>query len=270
MFSSPEEAYSSVAGEEPYNDKSEDSSSLLPPTSCSRCSNSRPSRRIWILTGLNAAMLLASLSLFGSWWYQTCWVRNSAYKHVSSHSPIFDRLDLDPSLTKINGTFPPPRQRPNPTADKVWDEILIDRFIPISRAEIVKMGKNPDTAVKLLDSDWGLGGDAYAAGLDVFHQLHCVDFLRRTAYGTYYNETSPLQAGGKLHMAEVHVNHCVDLVGKVPFAGFFYPRQCANFQNVWDWRMENTLDSHMFKEVFSSGVKPEGIQQASNLFALDH
>ncbi|KAG4427167.1 hypothetical protein IFR05_017350, partial [Cadophora sp. M221] len=84
----------------------------------------------------------------------------------NSLAPMFDRLDLDPSLTKIKGTFPPPRhapfsrQRPNTTADKVWDEILIDRFIPISRAEIVKMGKNPDTTVKLLDNDWGLGDDA--------------------------------------------------------------------------------------------------------------
>jgi len=32
---------------------------------------------------------------------------------------------------------------PNPVADEVWNEILIDRFIPISRADILKLGKDP-------------------------------------------------------------------------------------------------------------------------------
>jgi len=51
---------------------------------------------------------------------------------------MFDRIDLNPKLTTINGTFKIPpnapfsRQMPNPIADEVWDEILVDRFIPVS------------------------------------------------------------------------------------------------------------------------------------------
>jgi len=65
-------------------------------------------------------------------------------------APMFDCIDLNPKLTKINGTFKTPpnapfsRQMLNPIADEVWDEILVDRFIPVSRAEIIKLGKNPD------------------------------------------------------------------------------------------------------------------------------
>jgi len=57
---------------------------------------------------------------------------------------------------------------------------------------------------------------------------------------------------------------------RFPSPDFSIHRQCPNFQAVWDWRMENTLDPHRFKEVFGSGIKPEGIQQAPNLFALDY
>lgn len=177
--------YSAVDKEEAHGDDDEAADSLLPSKSVHQRSNSISPRCLSIWTTLNIVMFLASLSLFSSWWYQTHWVRNAAYRQVSSHSqstlstypsvsffeiqctfgllcslaPILDRLDLNPVITKINGTFKTPanppfsRQMPNPVADEVWDEILIDRFIPISRAEIVKLGKDPTvchTRVKTL------------------------------------------------------------------------------------------------------------------------
>ncbi|PMD40973.1 hypothetical protein L207DRAFT_427582, partial [Hyaloscypha variabilis F] len=132
--------------------------------------------------------------------------------------------------------------------------------------------------------------DAYMAGLDVFHQLHCVDFLRRTAYSSYYNETPPLHATGPPRIAEFRINHCVDLLvqqlqcsgnlnlftvhwvetEEFPSPDFSIHRRCSDFQAVWDWRLGNTLDLHKLREGFPSGVKPEGIQQAKNLFELDY
>ncbi len=83
-------------------------------------------------------------------------------------------------------------------------------MIPVTQADIVRMGKDPTTAVKLEDHIWGLGNDAYATTLDVFHQIHCVNALRRIAYGTYYNSSQ----GSPDHMtkAELHINHCVDIL----------------------------------------------------------
>jgi hypothetical protein len=62
---------------------------------------------------------------------------------------MFDKIDIETFPTKINGTFLTPpnppwsRQMPGPEADKVWDEILIDRFIPVTREQIIKLGKDP-------------------------------------------------------------------------------------------------------------------------------
>jgi hypothetical protein len=128
------------------------------------------------------------------------------------------------------------------------------------------------------------------AGLDVMHQLHCVDLLRRTAYSAYYNETPPLRTTGRPRIAEYHVNHCVDLLvqqltcsanyhlftmhwvekERFPSPDFSVHRKCPNFQALWDWRMENTLDPTRVKEVFGSGIKPDGVMQAPDLAALDY
>jgi hypothetical protein len=91
-------------------------------------------------------------------------------------------IDLEPSIKKINGSrklvgdLSIARQSPNPVADAIWQEdIQLIRPIPITREQIVKLGKNPETAAKFEDSIWGLGDDAYVATLDIFHTLHCLN-----------------------------------------------------------------------------------------------
>lgn len=91
-------------------------------------------------------------------------------------------IDLEPSIRKINGTVMPAgklsiaRQFPNPAADAIWmQDIELIRPIPVTREQIIKMGKDPDTVAKLEDDVWGLGDDAYVAALDLFHNLHCLN-----------------------------------------------------------------------------------------------
>ncbi len=125
-------------------------------------------------------------------------------------------LDLGMSARRINGTFFPSRepsvgrQMPNAAADDVWGDWELTRIFPVTRAEIVRMGKDPSTVAKLEDDIWGLGDDAYATSLDVFHQLHCLNSLAPIAYGSFYNETG-VDANART-LRELHVNHCVDIV----------------------------------------------------------
>jgi hypothetical protein len=52
---------------------------------------------------------------------------------------MFDKMDIDTFLTKMNGTYLTPpnplwsRQLPGSEADRVRDEILIDCFILVTR-----------------------------------------------------------------------------------------------------------------------------------------
>ena len=89
MSSTWEGRYSAVDKAEARGSDDEAADSLLSSTSFPHIhqrSKSISPRRLLTWTMLNVVVFLVSLSLFGSWWYQTRWVRNAAYRRVSSFS----------------------------------------------------------------------------------------------------------------------------------------------------------------------------------------
>lgn len=94
---------------------------------------------------------------------------------------------------------------PNNVSDELWEETELTRVFPVTRSDILKMSKDPSTAVKLEDDLWGLGDDAYATILDVYHQLHCLNSLRQIAYGQYYGVVMG-DTNGEPSLREVHIN----------------------------------------------------------------
>lgn len=167
------------------------------------------------------------------------------------------------------------REMPNVAADDKWAIWEEARMIPISKSDVLKLGKDPKTAFKLENSVWGLGEDVYAAHLDVFHQLHCLNSLREIAYGGYYN-VSMGDASKKDELYEVHINHCVDILmqalqcsGNVnlitlhwyetqefPHPDFSINRQCVAFDKLTEWNQQNSIDRRRYFEV--GAKKPEG------------
>ena len=143
---------------------------------------------------------------------------NASFTILTLHAgPIHDLINLDMKPRFIDGTVFPgdhpsvARKMPNQIADSTWQEWEEARIIPITKADIFRLVKNPNTAFKLEDSVWGLGDDAYAANLDVYHQLHCLNTLREIAYGSHYN-ASTANALHSEEIYEVHLNYCVDIL----------------------------------------------------------
>lgn len=153
---------------------------------------------------------------------------------------MHDLLDLELQTKTINGTLFPSndfsiaRQRPNDSADKVWGEWEIARIFPISSAEIIRLGKDPRTVAKLENDIWGLGDDAYSGAFDVFHQIHCLNTLRRIAYSKHYNLTLIDTAKPELSLQEIHVNHCVDIL--------LQALQCSANVNLMTYNWVETQD----------------------------
>lgn len=102
------------------------------------------------------------------------------------------------------------REMPNAAADETWEEWELTRFLPLTEADIIKLGKDPSTVPKLDDKQWGLGDNAYIGAFDVYHQIHCLNSLRRIVYRSYYNETMPDPEA--MGLPEIHVNHCIDIL----------------------------------------------------------
>ncbi|KAG6092108.1 hypothetical protein E4U30_005853 [Claviceps sp. LM220 group G6] len=226
-------------------------------------SNGRWSRAFLVMSISNMVLFLLTASMMTSLGIRSQKrLLNAELRATSSYTPIYDMIDLEPSIRRINGTVMPAgklsiaRQFPNPAADAIWtQDIELIRPIPVTREQIIKMGKDPDTVAKLEDNDWGLGDDAYVAALDVFHNLHCLNSaceevramirrndeastwilgnrnladqkhrLRKAAYATYYNRTLGTDATKEDSMPEIHLNHCVDIL--------FQHISCSNNLNL--------------------------------------
>lgn len=144
----------------------------------------------------------------------------------------------------------------------------------ISAAELRKIDK-PNTALKVTDPRTGVEG--YRVGLEVFHQLHCLNLLRKTTHIDYYGSRGGDFAEGidglRMHLGlcsyiksrvcgrllTIQTDHCLEMlrmnlmcqsdVGLFTFEmtdegiwpDFSTWHTCRKFDKVLDWAMENTV-----------------------------
>jgi hypothetical protein len=163
-------------------------------------------------------------------------------------------------------THPPSiyRQDPSPAVDAAWGRIANVRTAAISRDDVVKLGKDPSIAAKYPPS-FGFGPDAFIAEIDVFHQIHCLDALRREIFfDHYYASRFPDGKPSELH--KQHTSHCIYIllqnlmcsasvdvithrwldVQKHPFPDFNIQKKCRNFEDVLAWQEKNVVDDEPY------------------------
>ncbi|EMF09214.1 uncharacterized protein SEPMUDRAFT_144072 [Sphaerulina musiva SO2202] len=156
------------------------------------------------------------------------------------------------------------RDDPSPEVDRAWRRISNEQPIALSKEEVIALGKDPSEAVQYPES-FGLG-ESYAGRIDVFHQIHCLDALRREAHWNYYyaSKYPDLEHSTKLH--QVHLSHCiyyllqnimcqasVDVYTHVwtdsllqPFPDFNTTKTCRNFDAVLNWQERNGVGLEEF------------------------
>ncbi|KAF2026865.1 hypothetical protein EK21DRAFT_115363 [Setomelanomma holmii] len=113
-----------------------------------------------------------------------------------------------------------------PEADAAWDNITESKSqsfswnlqsnntkgptggaIGVTREQWEAVNPFSESAVTL-EKDRGTGN--YLASLDVFHQLHCVDLLRKSLHRDYYNEHEGSFAGSSEFVVQGHLGHCIE------------------------------------------------------------
>lgn len=217
-------------------------------------------------------------------WYSKCKaVTISKASLTVELAPVFDSLEIKHHEIQINGTvwpdeFPAPaRMAPGPEADAWWQGQFDPIWaIPLTRAEVEGLGKDPEYVAKFEDDFWGFGDDAYIGALDVTHQMHCLNAIREYAFADYGEGKSPTK---KQHdsMQWLHLRHCVDIIAqnimchadaglhtyfwmdtqRQPFPDFSVNRKCRDWNALMAWRDERTVDM----EKYGRMVKPKGVKQ---------
>lgn len=103
-------------------------------------------------------------------------------------APILDKgipIDLDES-TKNHTLWGDDEntsiyiQDPSPEVDAAWNHIAADAspIITVNSEEAIRLGRDPNVIVKA-PAEWGFGNDAYPAQIDAFHEIHCLNMIRK-------------------------------------------------------------------------------------------
>jgi len=155
------------------------------------------------------------------------------------------------------------RQDPSPEVDEAWDMLIQAHTIVVNSSVIAAIGKDPTKTVRYPE-EFGLGPDAYIAQFDVFHQIHCLDMMRRATNPEYYMKDQPIT-----HQYNMHNTHCAHLLlqnlmctanvdiytynwvqgQSKPFPDFNMYHKCRDFDAILDWHRKNHVHTEMYKIV---------------------
>jgi hypothetical protein len=118
--------------------------------------------------------------------------------------------------------------------EEMWNWVTVDIGDQMITPEELKLVNKPETSIKTKDPKTGKEG--YRIGLEVFHQLHCLNLVRKSTYRDHYN--------GKGDFAENDEAKIREHLGKNSLArSLIYPRHSKAYHNA-DARLLGLLLTH--------------------------
>ncbi|KAF2245941.1 hypothetical protein BU26DRAFT_607235 [Trematosphaeria pertusa] len=94
---------------------------------------------------------------------------------------------------------------PTDKKDELWTDLY--RYMPV-RVPKTEAHRLPNKTAHLTVDGWE---EDYMVGIDVFHQLHCLNVLRRSFYPQRYRGMGMWHPNGTLNMLGwVHIDHCIE------------------------------------------------------------
>jgi len=127
----------------------------------------------------------------------------------------------------------------------------------VSQDDFPKLGK-PADSIKVTNANTGETG--YRVGLEVFHQLQCLNLLRMSTYPEHYTKLQ-LDENSKPDEVRAYLDHCVEVIrtklmcssdvsvftyhdipGKAkPVPDYESNHVCRNFDKIKQWANENAM-----------------------------
>ena len=170
------------------------------------------------------------------------------------------KLDLEQNLNNIY-IHPPSK-----VTDDAWN--LLERGVAswATSHDLAAAGIEPSQSVKLPQS-MGYGDDAYPIVVDVKHQIHCLNRLRKDIHFEHYYGAD-FEDANVTAFHQLHTNHCILVLLESlmcdattdfdafswfkhfphSMADFNINRKCGDFEAIDRWANERRLDQ---KELFN-------------------
>ncbi|KAJ5171444.1 uncharacterized protein N7500_004227 [Penicillium coprophilum] len=170
-----------------------------------------------------------------------------ASKFAPAYSPASKALKWElrtfQNQLEITNPFKGP---PRPELEEAWNKLLHpSAAILVDKESLDRINR---TSVELRD------GSGYMAALDVYHQLHCLRWVRRYIHQDHYNSTEE-------NLGQ-HIDHCLDGLRQYvmcnadlsintfdwipnypkPWPNFEVVHKCANWESIEEWVLANSFD----------------------------
>ncbi|KAF7860756.1 hypothetical protein EAF04_008274 [Stromatinia cepivora] len=184
---------------------------------------------------------------------------DSCTRKLSIWSPALSIFnDEEISVQRFVGALRTPnkfRGPPSPEIDDAWDEITYPEggLVRISKEQLERINASEYAAEYTEEM-----GGGYIAGVEVFHQIHCLNMIRKATYLDYYLPRNAEWERDPDTM-RYHIDHCIDMlrqklmcdpdVGmityvwakdwKQPLPDFNTVHMCRSYSKVINWAQEN-------------------------------
>ncbi|KAJ7145172.1 hypothetical protein C8R43DRAFT_1237619 [Mycena crocata] len=155
---------------------------------------------------------------------------------------------------------------PTPALDKAWDDLQKFSQIRLPRSEAMLL---PNKTSVIPDDPAGY----YAADLEIYHQLHCLNQIRQALRPNYY----PNCGMHSVSPRQYHIDHCVErirqgLMCSADTSVLVYqwnstfeetrvrlsvPHQCKNFTKIHEWNRKNLMITKFNRTVSLPDDLPE-------------
>ncbi|KAI1115235.1 hypothetical protein F5Y14DRAFT_411574 [Nemania sp. NC0429] len=172
-------------------------------------------------------LLCASIALGSLGYYAGLYAAGSCDCHapLDWSTPGFDNFSRQ--SVKFVGSFEsvsPYRGPPSPEVDAAWARFTVSDWVD---GTAVVLGVGPEEvrhARKDKEEEWfnstvQLGdenGGGMMASLEIFHQLHCLDLVRKfTVYKYAYYKTTGGVFDKSLEIQQNHIDHCLEIIRQV-------------------------------------------------------
>ncbi|KAI1126956.1 hypothetical protein F5Y10DRAFT_266668 [Nemania abortiva] len=149
---------------------------------------------------------------------------------------------------------------PRKELDDAWEVLTHMNASGVTGDVVDRVGKSR-IAMKYSEEEGGL----YFAGIEVFHQMHCLNIIRQFTYLDYYMrpENLPMSFTDPEPILRSHIDHCIDMlrqallcqgdVGIVtynwvkpwgPYPDFSTHHKCRKLDNIIAWADKNPVPDH--------------------------
>ncbi|KAG1813507.1 uncharacterized protein BJ212DRAFT_394744 [Suillus subaureus] len=168
---------------------------------------------------------------------------------IPIYSPAI--VAVEPVIVRFNGTLDFPsiyRGPPSPEIDAAWARIAQD-VLPtrMSLEDFVKAGEVDSPSKVKYPATYGGG---LVVSMEAYHQLHCLNLLRKVTWPEYYRPTDT-----SLEVIPMHLDHCIEMIRQnimcnadvtmitwdwvqgleTTYPNFNTRHQCRNFEKILDW-----------------------------------